>query len=58
MLRQALLAGRANGWTENETLQNLVEILLNLKDEAFQQKLDELTRSPVSPFMAKPRKFD
>lgn len=51
MLRAAMYAGRAQGWTETQTLQNLVEILLNLKDEAFQEKLEELRRSTASPFM-------
>lgn len=42
----------AEGISENQMLTKAVIILLNLKDEAFQEKVDELMRSPSpNPFL-------
>ena len=40
---------RRDGISETEMLSKAVIILLNLKEEAFQEKVDELMRSPA-PF--------
>ena len=40
-----------DGLTETEMLSKTVVILLNLKDEAFQEKVDKAMRSPAPFFI-------
>ena len=39
-LRAAMLHGRDQGWNEFQTLEYLVEFMLDMKDELFEDKLN------------------
>lgn len=49
LLRQAYELGYRNGFDELEILKRFTLMLLDLKDEAFQEKIDKLMRSPAQP---------
>ena len=49
LLRQAYELGEHNGFDELEILKRFTLMLLELKDEAFQEKVDKLMRSPAQP---------
>jgi hypothetical protein len=49
LLRLAYENGRRNGFDELEILKRFTLMLLDLKDEAMQEKLDELLLSPAKP---------
>ena len=45
LLNMAYVYGKQNGYDELEILKRFTLMLLDLKDEAFQEKIDELMRS-------------
>jgi len=46
ILNYARNHAQQNGLNENEMLTNLVLVLLKLKDDAYQEKLDKILSSP------------